>query len=92
MTSNSISLEVYDPAVTVLESVLQPKATLGDTLTYTLIISNKGNIAAEIWLSDYIPEGSSFVLGSLTVNGAPQGNSPLSSSVYVGQLPAKTKS
>lgn len=91
MTSNSISLEVYDPSITVVESVLPPKATLGDTLTYTLIISNKGNIAAEIWLSDFIPEGSSYVLGSLTVNGASSGNSPLTSSVYIQQLPPKSQ-
>ncbi|MCY9663013.1 DUF11 domain-containing protein [Paenibacillus chondroitinus] len=91
MTSNSISLEVYDPAISVVESVLQPKATLGDTLTYSLIVANKGNIAAEIWLSDFIPEGSSYVLGSLTVNGTPYGNSLLTSSVYVGQLPAKNQ-
>ncbi|MZQ85024.1 DUF11 domain-containing protein [Paenibacillus sp. 5J-6] len=91
MTSNSISLEVYDPSITVVESVLPPKATLNDTLTYTLIISNKGNIVAEIWLSDFIPEGSSYVLGSLTVNGASYGNSPLTNSVYIGQLPPKSQ-
>ncbi|NOV01214.1 DUF11 domain-containing protein [Paenibacillus planticolens] len=89
--SNTILLEVLDPAITVVESILQPKATLGDTLTYTVLISNSSNLGVELWLSDLIPEGGSYVLGSLTVNGAPYGNPTIESSLYVGNLSARSQ-
>jgi uncharacterized repeat protein (TIGR01451 family) len=90
IVSNSISLHVYDPALTVVESVLEPQATFGDTLTYTLTITNHGNVATEVQISDFIPDGSFYVLGSLTIDGVPYSQKILPSSVPIGTLQPNT--
>ncbi|UKS24268.1 DUF11 domain-containing protein [Paenibacillus sp. HWE-109] len=84
--SNTSTLDVYDPAISLVESVLQPRATLGDTLTFTMIVANQGNIAAEIRLSDFVPEGSSYEVGSMTVDGVPYDQAYISSGIYLGVL------
>lgn len=86
IVSNAITLNVYDPALTAVESVLQQQGTLGDTLTYTITISDHGNIATEVWLSDFIPEGSSYVVGSLTVDGIPYSEQVPSGNISLGVL------
>ncbi|CAH1200136.1 hypothetical protein PAECIP111891_01497 [Paenibacillus allorhizoplanae] len=86
IVSNTISIHVYDPALTVVESVLEPQATLGDTLTYDITITNHGNIATEVQLSDFIPQGSFYVVGSLTVDGVPYSQKILPSSIPLGTL------
>ncbi|MDR6553245.1 DUF11 domain-containing protein [Paenibacillus qinlingensis] len=90
IVSNSISIHVYDPALTVVESVLEPKATLGDTLTYSITIANHGNITTEVRLSDFIPEGSFYVVGSLTVDGVPYSQTVLPSIILLGTLQPNT--
>ncbi|OAS21176.1 DUF11 domain-containing protein [Paenibacillus oryzisoli] len=86
IVSNTISIHVYDPALTVVESVVEPQATLGDTLTYEITITNHGNIATEVHLSDFIPQGSFYVVGSLTINGVPYSQKVLPSSIPLGTL------
>jgi len=55
----------------------------GDTLRYTFRISNAGNIAASgVRLNDAVPDNSTYVANSVTLNGAPvadtiPGTSPL---------------
>lgn len=89
--SNTVSLDVFDPVISAVLSVQQHKATIGDTLAYSVVISNDGNIAADLWLSDLIPEGASYVLGSLIIGGVPYGNTPLPGSLYVGLIQAKSQ-
>ncbi|OCT11773.1 hypothetical protein A8709_28285 [Paenibacillus pectinilyticus] len=86
VTSNLVTLHVYDPALTIVETVLQQVATLGDTLTYTIQISNPGNIACQVWLSDFLPAGTSYILGSLTIDGIPYSQSFLPNSIPLGLL------
>ncbi|WNR43323.1 DUF11 domain-containing protein [Paenibacillus roseipurpureus] len=86
IVSNAVSLDVFDPCLTVVESVLQHRATLGDTLTYLIQITNHGNIATDVWLSHFIPEGTSYVVNSLVINGVPFGQPILPPSVPLGNL------
>ena len=47
-------------------------AQIGDTLEYTIIVRNSGNIAApSTTFSDSIPTGTTYVAGSTTLNSAP---------------------
>ncbi len=66
--SNTVTLPVYQPIIRTVKSVNQSVATVGDTLTYTVFVSNTGNLAAQATLTDTLPAGTTFVPGSVTVN------------------------
>lgn len=69
ITSNSVST-VLLLAPTILKAVDKLTASIGDTLTYTVTITNVGlNALSNIPFSDTLPAGSTFVTGSFTVNG-----------------------
>ncbi|NQX62048.1 DUF11 domain-containing protein [Paenibacillus qinlingensis] len=86
MISNNVTIHVYDPDLIVVENALESQATLGDTLSYGITITNHGNIATEVWLSEFIPAGSSYVLGSLTIDGVPYSQGILPSEIPLGTL------
>ncbi|MGL5151117.1 MAG: DUF11 domain-containing protein [Clostridium sp.] len=45
-------------------------ADIGDTITYTIVLPNKGNVpATNVFFSDTIANGSIFVPNSVIVNG-----------------------
>lgn len=66
--SNTVTVPVYQPIIATVKSVNQSVATVGDTLTYMVFVSNTGNLAAQATLTDTLPAGTSFVPGSVTVN------------------------
>ncbi|MEK4435525.1 DUF7507 domain-containing protein [Paenibacillus sp. FSL K6-2862] len=84
--SNSITTPVYQPIIAINKSASQTNATLGDQLAYTLVVTNSGNIAAQVTVTDTIPAGLTFVPNSVTVNGtARPGTSPLTG-ITLGSL------
>lgn len=84
--SNSITTPVYQPIIAINKSASQTNATLGDQLAYTLVLTNSGNIAAQVTVTDTIPAGLTFVPDSVTVNGtARPGTSPLTG-ITLGSL------
>lgn len=84
--SNSITTPVYQPVIAINKSASQTNATLGDQLAYTLVVTNSGNIAAQVTVTDTIPAGLTFVPNSVTVNGtARPGTSPLTG-ITLGSL------
>ncbi|WP_390581347.1 hypothetical protein [Paenibacillus illinoisensis] len=84
--SNSITTPVYQPIIGINKSASQTNATLGDQLAYTLVVTNSGNIAAQVTVTDTIPAGLTFVPNSVTVNGtARPGTSPLTG-ITLGSL------
>ncbi|MGG1554829.1 hypothetical protein [Paenibacillus ferrarius] len=85
-TSNTVMLRVFDPNLRVVESVQEAAATLGDVLTYTVTLTNTGNIAAEVSLTEFLPEGTSYVASSLTVNGQPYDKPQLPNPLPLGTL------
>lgn len=84
--SNSITTPVYQPIIAINKSASQTNATLGDQLAYTLVVTNSGNIGAQVTVTDTIPAGLTFVPNSVTVNGtARPGTSPLTG-ITLGSL------
>ncbi|MCJ7842838.1 MucBP domain-containing protein, partial [Lederbergia sp. NSJ-179] len=69
---------------------VSPEGTVaqGEELTYTLEIWNDGNVAStETFLQDMIPEDTTYVADSTTLNGNPvsdvDGKSPLEEGLYI---------
>ncbi|MGN4558376.1 DUF7507 domain-containing protein [Bacillus cereus group sp. MYBK5-2] len=62
-------------------------ASIGDTLTYTITLQNTGNIpATNVIITDSIPTGTTFIPGSVTINGLPQPNLTPEIGIPVGTL------
>ncbi|MBD2868763.1 DUF11 domain-containing protein [Paenibacillus sp. IB182493] len=66
--TNAVTVPIYQPVIATAKSVDRNIATVGDTLTYSVFVTNSGNLAASATLTDPLPEGVSFVAGSVTVN------------------------
>ncbi|WP_410976469.1 DUF7507 domain-containing protein [Bacillus pacificus] len=72
-STNIVTNPVLDAMITMVKSVDQTLVTLGDTITYTTLLTNTGNTnATNITFTDLIPDGTSFVSGSVTINGLTQ--------------------
>lgn len=70
LTSNTVTTNISKMSVTNTKSVDKIYATVGDTLTYTSIITNNGNVNIEsTQFIDGVPSHTSFVPGSVTING-----------------------
>ena len=69
INSNSVStVLLLQP--TLLKAVDKLTASIGDTLTYTITVTNVSlNALTNLPFTDTIPTGATFVTGSCTVNG-----------------------
>lgn len=69
--SNNVITNVIEPVLNVAKSVDKTLATVYDTLTFTVQITNTGNtIAKDVMFYDTPSQGATFNEGSVTVNGA----------------------
>jgi uncharacterized repeat protein (TIGR01451 family) len=67
----TIATDLYAPKITATKTVDPAAANLGDTLTYTVTVTNSGQDgAAGSTFTDAIPAGTAFVPGSIRLNGA----------------------
>jgi uncharacterized repeat protein (TIGR01451 family) len=72
LTSNTVATNISTMSVTNTKSVNKVYATVGDTLTYTSVIANNGNTSiSNTNFIDSIAEYTSFVGGSVKINGVP---------------------
>ncbi|RAN88570.1 cell surface protein [Bacillus sp. SRB_28] len=72
-STNIVTNPVLDAMITMIKSVDQTLVTLGDTITYTTLLTNSGNTnATNITFTDLIPDGTTFVSDSVTINGITQ--------------------
>ncbi|MDA1569857.1 cell surface protein, partial [Bacillus cereus] len=70
-STNIVTNPVLDAMITMVKSVDQTIVTLGDTITYTTILTNNGNTnATNITFTDLIPDGTTFIPNSVTINGS----------------------
>lgn len=71
--SNPASVFIIDRAITNVKSVDKAFAVKGDILTYTSVITNQGNIpVTDVFFQDAIHVGTTFVAGSVFINGVNQ--------------------
>ncbi len=86
--SNSVTIPIYSPILTLVKSANTANATVGSTVTYTINLTNSGNIAATTTVTDPIPAGTAFVPGSVTVNGSTVPGGNIATGVPVGSIPS----
>lgn len=71
--SNTISLQIYNNVLLIEKTVNKTVAISKQTLTFTNVITNKGNLKnTEILFKDPIPEGTKFVTGSVKIDNVVQ--------------------
>ncbi len=72
-STNTVTNPVLDAIITMVKSVDQTLVTLGDTITYTTILTNSGNTnATDIAFIDLVPDGTTFITDSVTIDGITQ--------------------
>ncbi|MGM2833284.1 DUF7507 domain-containing protein, partial [Bacillus cereus group sp. Bce025] len=72
-STNIVTTPVLDAIITMVKSVDQTLVTLGDTITYTTILTNSGNTnATDIAFIDLIPDGTTFITDSVTIDDITQ--------------------
>ncbi|NFV12500.1 DUF11 domain-containing protein [Clostridium sporogenes] len=85
-TSNEVVTQIEIIQVDVLKSADKTFVVKGDTITYTVIITNSSTIPLNgVVFTDPIPEGTSFVPASVTINGNPASGNP-STGINLGTL------
>ncbi len=79
-SSNTVQTTVNQATISMQKSVDLQTATLNDVLTYTVNVTNNGNVTSNnVIFVDSIPAGTTFVPNSVTVNGvARSGANPAS--------------
>ncbi len=68
--TNTISVQIISNRITNVKSVDKAYAVKGDTLHYTSVITNTGSLLkTDLVFTDPVPAGTTFVDGSVTVDG-----------------------
>ncbi|MDR4395637.1 hypothetical protein, partial [Bacillus paranthracis] len=71
--SNAVSTTINSAILTTQKSADKSIVSVGDTITYTTTITNKGNTAAtNITVRSAIPASITFLSNSFTINGVQQ--------------------
>ncbi|EEK55254.1 hypothetical protein bcere0004_34430 [Bacillus cereus BGSC 6E1] len=86
-TTPTVTLPVRTANPDTQKTVDREFASIGDTLTYTITLQNNGNIpATDVIITDSIPTGTTFIPGSVTINGISQPNLTPTTGIPVGTL------
>ncbi|MCZ8518554.1 DUF7507 domain-containing protein [Paenibacillus caseinilyticus] len=86
--SNTVITPVYAPVIGIAKSAGTSAATVGDLVTYTLAVTNTGNVGAAVTVTDNIPAGSAFVPNSVTVGGSTVPGANPAAGVNIGTIAA----
>ncbi|KFN04317.1 hypothetical protein DJ93_4064 [Bacillus clarus] len=86
-TSNTIFIQINDADIVSLKTAAMASITIGNVLTYTTNLTNISNTdALTVVFTDNIPEGTTFIDGSILVNNVPQLNANPSTDIFVGMI------
>lgn len=70
--TNTVSVQIISNRITNVKSVDKAYAVKGDTLHYTSVITNTGSLLKNnLVFTDPIPAGTTFVAGSVIIDGTP---------------------
>ncbi|WP_154696786.1 DUF7507 domain-containing protein, partial [Bacillus cereus] len=73
ISSNLVSTQINNANLTLTKSTNKQFATIGETISYTILITNSGNATANnVQLTDPLPNGTILTLGTVTLNGVLQ--------------------
>lgn len=87
LNANAIQVNINAPQIKVAKSANVSGVVNGDSVLYTVTVSNTGTAsAASIVVSDVLPPGSTFVAGSVTVAGAARPTADITTGVALGSL------
>ena len=76
--SSTVDVRVVEPVVTITNTPDVTVVDAGDTVTYTVVLSNTGPVPAfEVNLLDSVPAGMTLVPGSLTQLSGPAASTPV---------------
>lgn len=68
--TNTVSIDIISNRLSVVKSVDKEYAVVGDNLHYTTVITNTGTLLkSDLVFTDPIPAGTTFVAGSVKING-----------------------
>ncbi|MGL4849982.1 MAG: hypothetical protein ACRC28_13860 [Clostridium sp.] len=85
--TNIVKTTVNSPLLTVTKIPNKAYSTVGDILEYTIVVTVNGNISANnTVVYDTLPEGVSFILGSLKINGVLAPNENIEKGVLIGNI------
>lgn len=86
--SNPVDVTIEQTGVNVVKSVDKAFAEVGETLTYTVEVTNTGTVSADnSVLTDIVPNGTTFIPGTVTINGFPSGADP-NAGIPLGSIPS----
>ncbi|WP_435168552.1 DUF7507 domain-containing protein [Paenibacillus glycanilyticus] len=84
--SGIVTIPVFQPAVEVFKSADLTSANIGDIITYTLEVTNTGNIDVTAVVTDPLPAGTNFVTDSVFVNDTNRPGANPSSGINLGVI------
>lgn len=87
---NTIGIQIdSSPIISAIKVADKSFAQIGDTVTYTIVIKNTGQVDAfDVIFTDPLPTGTTYVSGSLTVDGNPIANANPNVGVNIGEVEA----
>ncbi|MFB6649895.1 DUF7619 domain-containing protein, partial [Bacillus toyonensis] len=82
-TTTSVRTAIVNPTKTASPQI----ADIGDIITYTISLQNNGTVpSTNIVLTDPIPNGTTFIPNSVTIDGVSQPNSNPENGISIGTL------
>ncbi|MGL4849550.1 MAG: DUF7507 domain-containing protein, partial [Clostridium sp.] len=86
-TSNSVITTIVNANTSVTKVADKNFADVNDNITYTLVVKNTGNVVLNnAIVKDTIPVGTSFVSGSVTINGVASPSSNITTGINITSL------
>ena len=82
-----LQININSPNIQATKSVNKSVASIGDVLTYTVTIPNTGLLPANnVTFTDILPNGTSFIPGTVTVDNVPQTNANPAAGISLGTI------
>lgn len=86
--SNSVTTTINHAALAMNKATSSNYSDVGTEITYTIVVNNSGSVeAANVLFTDTIPNDTTFMDGSFSINGATLPGSPNPPGLNIGTIP-----